>query len=77
MNWFVYIMECCDGSLYVGCTTDIERRIHEHNSHKVHYTVDKTPVNLKTYIAFMDKYKAFSFEKYLKTGLGSAVILNL
>jgi len=72
MMWFVYILTCADGSPYVGCTTDIERRIHEHNSHKVHFTVDKTPVKLSTYIAFTDKYKAFEFEKYLKSGSGIA-----
>jgi putative endonuclease len=70
--WFVYILKCSDGSLYIGCTTDIERRILEHNSHKVHYTKDKAPVNLKTYVAFQDKYKAFEFEKYLKSGSGIA-----
>ena len=70
--WFVYILKCSDGSIYVGCTTDVERRIVEHNSHKVHYTINKTPVCLITYIAFKDKYKAFEFEKYLKTGSGIA-----
>jgi predicted GIY-YIG superfamily endonuclease len=68
--WFVYILQCSNGSFYTGCTTDVERRIIEHNSHKVHYTKDKTPVLLVTYIAFPDKYKAFEFEKYLKTGSG-------
>lgn len=31
-NWFVYIVRCSDGSLYTGITTDIDRRIHEHNT---------------------------------------------
>jgi len=70
--WYVYIPICSDRSPYVGCTSDIERRIHEHNAHKVHYTIDKTPVCLNTYIAFSDKYKAFEFEKYLKTWPGIA-----
>ena len=70
--WFVYILLCSDGSPYIGCTTDINRRIFEHNSHKIHYTKDKTPVTLITYTAFRDKYKAFAFEKYLKTGSGIA-----
>jgi putative endonuclease len=30
--WFVYILKCYDGSLYVGCTTDVSRRVDEHNS---------------------------------------------
>ncbi len=28
--WYVYILECEDGSLYTGVTTDIERRFQEH-----------------------------------------------
>jgi putative endonuclease len=70
--WYVYILQCVDGSPYVGCTNDINRRISDHNSHKVHYTKDKTPVCINTYIAFNNKYKAFEFEKYLKTGSGIA-----
>jgi putative endonuclease len=32
MDWFVYIVECKDGSLYTGITTDINRREQEHNT---------------------------------------------
>ncbi|QYK01459.1 GIY-YIG nuclease family protein [Shewanella psychrotolerans] len=28
--WFLYIIECCQGQLYTGITTDIERRFKEH-----------------------------------------------
>ena len=68
--WFVYILKCKDGSHYTGCTTDVLRRLEEHESHKIYYTKDKLPVTLLTYIAFSDKYRAFDFEKYLKTGSG-------
>jgi putative endonuclease len=70
--WYVYILLCADSSPYVGCTNDIDRRISDHNSHKVHYTKDKLPISIITYIAFPNKYKAFEFEKYLKTGSGIA-----
>jgi len=30
--WFVYIVHCKDDSLYTGVTTDVERRVTEHNS---------------------------------------------
>jgi len=30
-DWFVYILRCADDSLYTGITTDIERRVKEHN----------------------------------------------
>ena len=72
--WHVYILKCSDGTSYVGCTTDVERQIEEHNSNKVFYTKDKTPVSLITYISFSNKYKAFEFEKYLKSGSGRAFL---
>jgi putative endonuclease len=30
-EWTVYILRCSDGTLYTGITTDVERRLHEHN----------------------------------------------
>ncbi|OGK62439.1 hypothetical protein A2334_05365 [Candidatus Roizmanbacteria bacterium RIFOXYB2_FULL_38_10] len=33
-DWFLYIVRCRDKSLYTGITTDIERRIKEHNLKK-------------------------------------------
>lgn len=30
--WTVYVLECADGSLYTGVTTDPERRLAEHNA---------------------------------------------
>jgi putative endonuclease len=32
--WYVYILKCADGLLYTGSTTDIERRLKEHNRGK-------------------------------------------
>ena len=60
------------GKLLQVHTSNIERRLTEHNTHKIHFTKDKTPVVLINYIAFSDKYKAFEFEKYLKSGSGIA-----
>lgn len=31
-EWFVYILKCADDTLYTGVTTDIERRVEEHNT---------------------------------------------
>lgn len=31
MTWFVYIVRCADNTLYTGVTTDIARRLREHN----------------------------------------------
>ena len=48
-TYFVYILECADASLYVGSTTDMERRLHAHNHLKngAHYTKIRRPVYLK------------------------------
>ena len=70
--WYVYILKCNNNSYYTGCTNDLKDRIARHNKGQIHYTKDKIPVKLITYIAFSTKYKAFEFEKYLKSGSGVA-----
>jgi putative endonuclease len=50
-NWSVYILECSDRTLYTGITTNIERRIKQHNQGKgAKYTKHRTPVTL-VYVA--------------------------
>jgi putative endonuclease len=45
---YVYIVECKDGTLYTGWTTDIEKRIKQHNCGKgAKYTRSRYPVTLK------------------------------
>ena len=45
--WFVYILECADGTLYTGMTNDIERRLEQHNAGTAaRYTRARTPVKL-------------------------------
>ena len=70
--WYVYILKCKDNSYYTGCTSNLKNRIQSHEKGQVHYTKDKLPVELITYIAFSNKYKAYNFEKYLKSGSGIA-----
>ena len=69
---YVYILKCSDNSYYTGCTNNLEERLKQHNNKQVHYTKDKLPVELITYFAFSNKYKAYNFEKYLKSGSGIA-----
>ena len=70
--WYVYILECKDGSHYTGCTSDLKERMNRHKNGFVNYTKDKLPVKLISYIAFLEKHKAYFFEKYLKSGSGTA-----
>ncbi len=31
-NWYIYLLRCADNSLYCGVTTDVQRRLKEHNT---------------------------------------------
>ncbi len=45
--WYVYVLQCSDNSLYCGITTDIARRVSEHQSGVgAKYTRAKLPVKL-------------------------------
>jgi len=48
MNYFIYMVKCSDDTLYTGITTDIHRRIKEHNSSDkgAKYTKVRRPVTL-------------------------------
>lgn len=70
--WYVYILKYSNTTYYTGCPGNLEDRLIRHSKGQVHYTKDKLPVELITYIAFKDKHKAFEFEKYLKSGSGIA-----
>jgi len=45
MFYYVYIVKCSDNTLYTGITTNLKRRIDEHNGgNGARYTSNKTPV---------------------------------
>jgi predicted GIY-YIG superfamily endonuclease len=71
-EWTVYILKCNDESHYVGCTQDFENRLNKHLKGLVTSTKYRLPVSPITKIVFTDKYKAYFFEKYLKSGSGRA-----
>ena len=50
-DWYVYLLQCADDSLYTGITTDLERRLDEHNGELgsglgAKYTRPRRPVEL-------------------------------
>ena len=46
-TWHVYILRCADGSLYTGCTNDLELRLAAHNAGKgAKYTASRRPVRI-------------------------------
>jgi len=67
-SYYVYILECSDKSFYIGITSNIERRIEEHNrgDKKNSYTYSRRPVILKWMEVFTNPEEAISIEKQLK-----------
>jgi putative endonuclease len=44
-DWFLYTLRCADGTLYTGVTTDLARRVSEHNTGRgARYTAGRRPV---------------------------------
>ena len=71
--YYIYSLKCKDG-YYVGCTDNLKARLERHHKGHVPATTNRMPVKLEFYFAIDDKYKAFEFEKYLKSGSGRAFI---
>ncbi|WP_425446630.1 GIY-YIG nuclease family protein [Dethiothermospora halolimnae] len=64
---YVYILRCKDNSLYTGWTTDIDRRVKEHNSGKgAKYTRARRPVKLAYYEEHNNKSNAAKREYEIK-----------
>ena len=64
---YVYIVECVDGTLYTGWTTDIERRLKEHNAGiGSKYTRGRGPVSLRHLEEFPSKGEALKREWKIK-----------
>jgi putative endonuclease len=64
---YVYVLRCADDSLYTGYTTDVERRVAEHDAGEgAKYTRGRTPVELVHVEAFDSKSAAMSREYEIK-----------
>ena len=67
--WYVYILQCADETLYTGITTDLERRIAEHNGDNckgARYTKSRQPVNLIYFDQQKDRATASIREAQIK-----------
>ncbi|RBI64627.1 GIY-YIG nuclease family protein [halophilic archaeon] len=65
-HW-VYVVECSDGSFYTGYTTDVERRVAEHDAGEgAKYTRGRTPVELVHAERFETRSAAMSREHEIK-----------
>lgn len=66
-GWVVYMLKCADGSLYTGITTDLARRLAEHNEGTgARYTRSRLPVELVYAESAVDRSSASVREAGLK-----------
>ncbi len=66
--WQVYILKCADGTFYTGITTDLKRRVQEHNDSKLgaKYTKGRGPVEIVYAKKFKNRSSASKEESRIK-----------
>jgi len=65
---YVYVLRCADDTLYTGYTTDVERRVAEHDAGEgAKYTRGRTPVDLVHVESFESRSAALSREHEVKS----------
>lgn len=64
---YTYIVECKDGTLYTGWTTNLQQRVKTHNAGKgAKYTRSRLPVVLRYFESFQTKEEAMRREYEIK-----------
>ena len=72
MPYFIYILlSKKDNGLYVGCSTDVDKRIKSHNYGKVTATKNRRPLTVIYKESFNNKADAFNKERFLKSLWGA------
>ncbi len=67
-KWYVYLLQCSDTTYYCGITTDVRRRLYEHNKTKksARYTRSRRPVSLIGYFEVTSRSEALKKEFAIK-----------
>ena len=68
MGWYLYVLRCNDNTMYTGVTTNLARRLNEHNAspRAAKYTKSRRPVKLVYWVAFSDRSSAQKAEYKFK-----------
>ncbi|OGC54512.1 hypothetical protein A2797_00675 [candidate division WWE3 bacterium RIFCSPHIGHO2_01_FULL_48_15] len=74
MHYVYLLLSQKDGNFYTGVTSDLHRRVQEHNDGKNLSTKSRVPLDLVYYEAYKLKADAEARERYLKTSMGKRVI---
>ena len=73
--YYTYVLKSeKDKKLYVGWTSDLDKRVETHNQGRVNSTKGRLPVVLVYYEACRNEKNAMEREKALKTGFGRAYL---
>ncbi|MGL4631734.1 MAG: GIY-YIG nuclease family protein [Leadbetterella sp.] len=66
--YYLYILKCSDGTFYTGVTSNLERRLieHENGVNPKSYTFYRRPIDLQFFETFADINQAIEYEKKLK-----------
>lgn len=65
--WYLYVVQCADGTLYTGISTDVSRRVAEHNAGRgARYTASRRPVLLQAIWRFKNRRTAMKAESAFK-----------
>jgi len=74
-RYYVYVLRSLqDNKLYVGKTTDLERRFLEHQKGQVQSTKSRRPLKLIFYESFINKSDARRDEIFFKSGYGREIL---
>jgi len=73
-EWFVYVLRNTENPprYYTGHTSDVARRLAEHNAGGCIHTAKHRPWMIDLVIEFPEERRAVAFERYLKSGSGVA-----
>ena len=75
--FFVYVLKSLkDGKHYTGYTSDLRRRLKEHNDGQSKSTKHRIPFEIICFEGSLNKYDAIHREKYLKSSYGKRYIKN-
>ncbi len=75
---YVYVLQSINNpdQVYVGCTSNLKKRLTNHNAGSSFHTAKYRPWKLPVYVGFADKASAVVFEKYLKSGSGRVFVVR-
>ncbi|HLD27899.1 MAG TPA: GIY-YIG nuclease family protein [Patescibacteria group bacterium] len=73
--YYIYVLlSLKDNNLYIGCTSNLDKRLKYHNQGRVKSTQNRRPFKLVYFEEYTDKYLAFKTERSYKTAKGKRIL---